>query len=110
MGALSDYLEERFGVRTRTIVNAVTGSAGAGATLVAKENADRLMLLVINLDEVAMWLGWDTGITNERGVLVDASGGYVSLIADEDGELVGYETYLYSVAGGYIFVVETEAA
>lgn len=109
MGALSEYVLERFGVKTRTVINPVCASILAGAHIVARENADRFALLVVNLDGAAMYLGWDSEVSTTRGILVDAGGGFVSLVADEDGELVGYETYLYSAAGGNIFVVETEA-
>lgn len=110
MGALSEYVEERFGVKTRTIVNPVVTTHPGDVALVARENADRLMLLIVNLSAAAMYLGWDSETSDSRGILIDANGGFVSLVADDDGELVGYEAYVYSAAAGNIFVVETEAA
>lgn len=110
MGALSDYLQKKWGVRTRSVENPVVDETGADVTQVLRNNPDRFMVLIVNLDGTDQWLGFAPDVSDEKGILLDASGGYAVFTADDDGELVGYDMFVYSVAGGPIYVLETEAA
>ncbi len=112
MGALSDYMLKRWGVRTRSIENPVTRTAKAGKTLILKNNPDRMMAVIVNYDTVLMRVAPSINVSATYGLPLDPSGGFAVLTADEDGELVGYEWYIYSEAGNpdVIYVLETEAA
>jgi len=110
VGALSDYMQKLWGVRTHSIKNPLTGTVAAGVTQVLRNNPDRFMVLVINLDNQVMYLAQDVEPSATNGIRLDASGGYVVLTADEDGELVGYDWWIWSAGGGSIYVLETEAA
>lgn len=112
MGALSDYMFKIWGVRTRSIENPVTRTAKAGKTLILRNNPDRMMFVVVNYDTVLMRLAPSIEVAATWGIPLDPSGGFTVLTADEDGELVGYEWYVYSAAGkaDVIYVLETEAA
>jgi len=110
MGALSDYMLKRWGVRTHSIENPVTATALAGKTLILKNNPDRLMVVIVNYDSVLMRVAPSIDVAADYGLPLDPEGGFVVLTADDDGELVGYEWYIYSAAGGTIYVLETEAA
>ena len=112
MGALSDYALKRWGVRTRSIENPVTRTALAGKTLVLKNNPDRMMFVIVNYDTVLMRVAPSINVAAEWGIPLDPSGGFAVVTADDDGELVGYEWYVYSAAGkaDVIYILETEAA
>ena len=110
MGALSDYVQKKWGVRTRSVKNPLTGTVGAGITQVLRNNPDRFMVLVINLDDEVNYLAQDPTPAADNGIRLDASGGFIVLTADDDGELVGYDFWIHSVGGGPIYVLETEAA
>lgn len=114
MGALSDYVEKRFGVKTRSVVNptVANGIIPAGVTQVLHNNPDRLMVTLINLDAAAMRLAPHGAPAAGVGIWLDANGGFVSLTAEEDGELVGFPWWVWSLAGAVVanfFVIETEA-
>jgi len=110
MGALARFAERHFGVKTRPIVNPVTDSVGIGVTLVARNNPDRLALLVMNISDTDMYAAPDPTPSATHGVLLQLGGGVMSLQADVDGELVGYEWNIYCAgAAKAIFVLSTEA-
>jgi len=110
MGALSDFVERRFGVKTRSVTNPITATVAGGITQVLRNNPDRLMYLLVNLDAAEeIYAAWDSEPTNARGVRLDAAGGFLGLAADIDGELVGQELWIYSLGGGAIYIIETEA-
>ena len=112
MGALSDYMQKKWGVRSRSIENPVTRTAAAGKTLILKNNPDRMMFVVINYDTALMRVAPSIDVAANWGIPLDPSGGFAAITADEDGELVGYEWYVYSAAGATnaVYVLETEAA
>jgi len=108
--ALSAYVEKRFGRRTRTVVNPVTDSCLTTATVLLRNNPDRLAAHVVNLGANAMYLAWDRDVGSAHGVYVAPSGGEVVLLADEDGELVGYELFGLALVGADdVFILEVEA-
>ena len=110
MGALADYVRKRWGVGSRSIENPVTDTAGAGTTLILRENPDRLEAIIVNYDDVLMRVAPSALVGATHGIPLDPSGGFTVITADDDGEMVGYEWYIYSAAGGTIYVLETEAA
>lgn len=110
MGALARFVEKHFGVKTRPIVNPIVGAVGIGVTKVANNNPDRLALLVMNISDTDMYAAPDSLPSDTRGVLLALKGGAMSLQADVDGELVGYEWNIYCAgAAKPIFVLSTEA-
>jgi len=108
VGAAADFVERRFGCKTRSYENPVTSSPGAGITRILDNNPDRLMYTVVNLDTAAMFLAWTPDPSDEKGVYLDALGGSVTICVEDDGELVTYEVYIFSLAGGNIFTVVTK--
>lgn len=109
MGALSRYSKKRFGVNTRPVPHEVSALATAVTTL-AKNNPDRLMLVVVNVDDTDLYIGCWPDVTATKGIFLAKSGGSVSLVADEDGEMVGYEWFTYNSAAAAknVFVLEME--
>ncbi len=110
MGALSRFVDKHFGVKTRSIVNPVVGAVGIGVTNIAQNNPDRLALIVMNISDTDMYAAPDPSPFTDHGILLQNGGGAMSLQADVDGELVGYEWNIYCAAAAKaIFVLATEA-
>lgn len=112
MGALSDYMLKRWGVRTRSTEYQITVAATPARTMILPNNPDRLMALIVNYDTVLMRVAPSVAVSLTRGIPLDPAGGFTVLTADEDGELVGYEWYVFSTLGkaNGLYILETEAA
>lgn len=109
MGALSDYMLKKWGVRTRSIEKEVTVVADPARTRLLENNPDRFEALIVNHNGVLMRIAPSIAVSATYGIPLDPDGGFAVLTADEDGELVGYEWFAYSALGGPLFVLETEA-
>jgi hypothetical protein len=110
MGALSRFVDKHFGVKTRAVVNPVVGAVGIGVTKIANNNPDRLALVVMNISDTDMYAAPDPTPSATHGLLLQNGGGAMSLQADADGELVGYEWNIYCAgAAKAIFVLSTGA-
>lgn len=110
MGALAEYVKKRWGVETRSVENPVTDTALAGVTRILSNNPDRFEVVIVNHDAVLMRVAPSRNVSATFGIPLDPSGGSTVITADDDGELVGYEWFIYSAAGGTIYILETEAA
>lgn len=99
--------EKYFGAPTRPAVNPVTASVGTSGVLILENRPKRTMALIVNLSANTLYIGWDREVSSTRGVLVSANGGYISLIYEEDGDLVGQALYaVATAAASSIYVVE----
>lgn len=110
MGALAKYVEKRWGVKSHSTENPVTDTALAGVTQILQNNPDRFEAIIINYDAVLMRLAPSQGVSATHGIPLDPAGGFAVINADDDGESVGYEWFVYSAAGGTIYVLETEGS
>jgi hypothetical protein len=110
MGALSNYLEKKWGVKTRSLENPVTDTAGAGVTKILLNNPDRFEAIIVNYDSVLMRVAPSLNVSATFGIPLDPNGGFTIITADYDGEMVGYEWFIYSASGGTFYVLITEAS
>ena len=107
--ALSRFIEKKFGVKTRGIPRDLTVTTFPAVVQVLKNNPDRLGYVVINLGGFPVYMSFDTIPTATHGILLINNGGFVSMSADEDGEIVGYETHATAIGGNSeIYIVEME--
>jgi len=98
-----------FGFPTRLIENPVTNSVATTATKILNNNPDRVFWLAINLSAQDGYVGFSREVSSTRGVLVTATGGFVSMSAEEDGESVAYEVLAISPGGaGTWYIIEIE--
>ncbi|MDH5199606.1 MAG: hypothetical protein OEW93_01860 [Candidatus Bathyarchaeota archaeon] len=100
---------EMFKGPTRPITNPVTDTVQTTATMILKNNPDRLAVLIVNLSANRGYLGFDRQVGPTRGIPVEASGGLVTMNWKEDAELVIQEVHaVNSVAAGTWYIVEVE--
>jgi len=110
VGALADYVTKKFGRPTRNVENPMTSTVGTTPTQVLQNNPDRFGCSFTNLSPNDGFVGWFSDVSATKGVRVAANGGWVHLIADEDGEKVGREFFAINlVAAGTWFIEEIEA-
>lgn len=110
MGQLSDAIDREFGVRTRLIINPVTGSVGTTATEILRNNPDRLSWVIINLSANFGFIDFTPQVAATRGIRLSANGGSAAATWRDDGELVGHPVFaLLDTAAGDFYVVEVEA-
>jgi hypothetical protein len=108
--ALAEYCEKRFGRKVKVNINPIVSSIGTSSTRVLYNNPDRLAWIIVNLSANEVYIGWNTGVSSTSGIRLDANGGNVVCLADEDLELVGYEVYAVATgANSNIFVLEVVA-
>ena len=93
-----EVIDKRFGVRTRAEVNPLVAQVGVAAIRVLPNNPDRLAWLIVNLSGNTLQLALDRGVGAARGILVQANGGSVGMVVDEDFDMVTYE--IWGVATG----------
>jgi len=97
------------GFPSRPIINPVTSTVLTTATLILRNNPDRIFWLVVNLSAYDGYIGWDTQVSGTKGLLVPANGGYASVNIAEDGELAIAEVYAINLtASGTWMIVEVE--
>jgi len=108
--ALSRYVEKKLGMKTRAYPIDDPVSCLTTVTSILPNNPDRLAVLLVNLGATAMYVAWDREVGADHGVYVAPEGGSFALIADEDGELVGYELFGIAITNANdIFTMVTEA-
>jgi len=108
--ALHRFVEKKFGVATRAYPIADPTSCATTVTSILPNNPDRLSYILVNLGDYPMYVAWDRDVGSDHGVYVAPNGGSFSLIADEDGELVGYELFGIAITDATdIFTMVTEA-
>ncbi len=107
MGVLSSLLRERFKVETREILNPAAAVLGAAALQVLFNHPDRLGFSIINLSANPVYIAPDDGVLATRGIRLDPNGGSLSMVWDEDFELVSHEWFGIAPAGAsQIYVSE----
>ena len=96
---LADLLMERFKVRTRAVENSVITSVGTTALEVLQNNPNRLGGIISNLSVNTMYLGLTNRVSATNGVRISPNGGRVSLIWDEDFQMVGWAWWVIATSG-----------
>jgi len=111
MGALADFAKRHFGVDTRFNDNPMVIQVATSVTQIWRNNPDRLMLLFVNLGANVIHLNVGANVSNANGIYLAPNGGSVVLLAEEDGELVGYSWWgIATTAATNIFSAEVEGA
>jgi hypothetical protein len=109
MGNLTKYLRTRFELDFRAEFPPKTVSIGTSATQIVKGNPDRVMLAFFNLGSNTVYLHTDSTVSSTKGMYLDANGGHIVLIAEEDGDLLTYEWWGIAAATNNIYILGVEA-
>jgi len=98
---LADLLRERFKVRTRAVedprdITAITTTA----QMILGNNPNRLGFIIINTGGKFVCIGLTNGVTTTTGIRLDAYGGAVSMIWDEDFDMTAWAWWIIADTGG----------
>jgi len=89
------------------VENPVTDTVGTYPTLIARNNADRVQIIVINVGTRDIYIGFSPRVSSSRGFWIAAQGGVFQMKYFEDGEAVFHELYAVSPGGpDTIYVIE----
>lgn len=92
-GILSQLIQERFGVTTRTDINPQTDSIGTSVTELLRQDPQRLGFTIQNNSSNILYVLPDRGVSATKGIRLGASGGSVSVSYDTDFDVVGEAWY-----------------
>ncbi len=107
MGVLTDLLLERFKLKTRSLVNPVVAALGAAAVVFLRNNPDRVGFVIFNLSVNAIYISPLQTVLATAGIPMLLQGDGISLVWDEDFEMVSYDWYGIAPAGASaIYVLE----
>lgn len=96
--------EKRMFVR----VNHLTSSVGATMQQILEHNRRRLSWSIANLGSTALYVGFDDQVSAARGILVQGSGGMLSVTYRDDPGLPGLPAFAIAPGGTTtVHIIET---
>lgn len=110
MGALSDAIQARFGVKTRPVDNPENNVLSTTAELILRQNPDRLAFTVTNLSSIVVFIHSSARVSASLGYRIGVSGGSISFLADEDFDVVGYDWFAIAASGTPTIFVQEQIA
>ncbi len=107
MPSLHELINERFGVRTRSNDNPVTTAMTTTSQLIARNDSSRLALSIVNLGQQVVNVRNKDAPSATLGFAVGPNGGSLTLVWDEDFNMVGHDWFGLTPSGtSTLFVQE----
>lgn len=107
MVSLHQLIDDRFGVRTRGVPNSDNVQQSTTPGLILRNNSSRLAATIVNLGTNPVFMVPEGAPSTTRGIRIGPSGGSVTLLWDEDFNLVGMEwNGVTDVGTSDLFVLE----
>jgi len=107
MGVLSDLLLDRFKLKTHNLVNPLVAAVGVAAIPVLLNHPDRVGFVMLNLSANIIYISPLPNVALLVGIRLDANGGMVGMVWDEDFELVSHDWYAIATgAASQVFILE----
>ena len=104
---LQGLIESQFGVKTSYEINPITGTALTTVTKVLNINPNRLAFIVMNMGASAVYLSPSNTVAVGNGIIILPGGGGVTLVWNEDFNMVGLDWYaIADGANSDIYVME----
>ena len=95
---LRDLVVERLKAETTPLFNRSLSSIGVTAAQLWRQDANRIVAHVVNLSANTLFIGPFGNVSSTRGIRLSASGGFATLIWDEDFDLLAYEWFVIADA------------
>lgn len=96
---LHDLIEELFVVKTIPQMSTVTVTGGLPFKLLAKNNPNRLSLIMSNVGDNPVYINYNRSAGLKEGLMLVPNGGYLSLLWSEDFDTVGWDVYAHAISG-----------
>jgi hypothetical protein len=90
---LATVLARRWGVATTVNISPASAQLNSQSSQLFKQNPNRLAWILVNLSTTDVFVTPLFRATATRGIRVPSNGGFMSLLADEDLDMVGYEWF-----------------
>ncbi|MBA7574681.1 hypothetical protein ES708_16493 [subsurface metagenome] len=108
---LADLLMERFKVKTRAVRDPLGVSPiGAAAALILNNNPNRLGFVIMNLSAATVYIDLTQAVSAavglEVGLRLDPNGGFVTMIWDEDFQMVAWAWWSAATAAARLAIFE----
>lgn len=87
--SLAEYVDKRLGAQALPLTS--TGTLNIARGVAIPRNPNRLFCVFVNLSANSMYLNPVGAPSNTNGVLIGALGGSLTLLAEEDFDMTGYE-------------------
>ena len=106
---VAQYITKKWGIKTRLVPLQVFAVLATPSRII-KNNPRRFGLTILNQGTSAVFLGWDSSVSITNGLFLAPTGGSISLVVDEDAELISYDMWAVSAAAGNnLSIWETES-
>ncbi len=105
---LSELVEQELGVKTFPNINPlIVATGGAVAERFLRNHPSRVAFIFVNLSANDAYIMIDNLVAAARGIFVPPNGGHAVVLWKEDFDLVGYDWWVITPAGGSnIFCLE----
>ncbi len=101
IGLTSPLEEISYGIfKGKTFAKEKTVSVDAARVVLLENDPNRLAWSAINESAVDVRVSNDPTLTGSTGWLLNASGGVVSMVYYDDGEVTGYQVFAFGAAAG----------
>lgn len=109
MGALSRFVRKHFDTDTTYRDTPLTNTVAVTPTQLWVGDADRLEIIFVNQSTNTITIGTGPNVAVDVGFRLDAGGGVIVFLAEEDGELVGREFWGIAAGNSAIYSGEVVA-
>lgn len=99
-------LDQRFGIRTETRDDPLVAQVETTLTQVLLPNPSRIGFTLVNLGGNPIFLMSDAGASTTRGIRVNATGGSVQVLFDEDFSRVAYGWFAIASGGASAITIQ----
>jgi hypothetical protein len=105
--AAAELARERF--KGTTVLREHTENVQLDKRAVVQNNPRRVMLTIQNIFATDVYISFNPNATTLSAMILPAYGGTITLLYEEDGEIVTYELYAFTAASdGYLHIWEVE--
>jgi hypothetical protein len=105
--AAAELARERF--KGTTVLREHTENVLTGKRAVVQNNPRRVMLTIQNIFATDVYISFNPNATLTSAIILPAYGGTITILYDEDGEIVTYELFAFTAGGdGYLHIWEVE--
>ena len=105
MGRLAELLKKEFGFETRTFYNRDTQTITVAGGRILRATPDRIAFLIVNCGANAAYVLPDPAVAANRGIVLNANGGFSFIWYKEDGDLPSFDWYGIAPGGAVNCVI-----
>lgn len=107
VNSLAELIERAWGVKTIHRINPYTEEVHSTVTQIFSKEPKRVGFVFLNLSDSEIYLAPDMQVSDSRGIEIKANGGSLTMIWDEDFDLVTQSWYgIADADNSDIFTIE----